>query len=155
MDAILHEDGRRLAPDSVLTSFEVHVQLKATYQTPVEQDGDFSYSLTVPRYDKLRKPQVNSPRILVILYLPGDTTEWLRHSEDCLVAKRCAYWVSLRNAPDSANPKHQTVYVPRRQILSVESLTELMTRFSRREEINYEGRHAPAGDDETGDSASD
>ncbi len=155
VDAILHEDGRRLAADSMLTSFEVHVQLKATSQNPVEQDGDFSYSLTVPRYDKLRKSQVNSPRILVILYLPADTSEWLLHSEDCLVAKRCAYWVSLRNAPDSANPKHQTVYVPRRQILSVESLTELMRRFSRREEIIYDGRHAPAGDDEAGDSASD
>ena len=100
VDAVLHEDGRRLASDSVLTSFEVHVQLKATYQSPVEQDGHFSYSLTVPRYDKLRKAQVNTPRILVILYLPADATEWLRHSEDGLVAKRCAYWVSLRNAPE-------------------------------------------------------
>ena len=36
VDAVLHEDGRRLAPDTLLTSFEVHVQLKATYQTPVE-----------------------------------------------------------------------------------------------------------------------
>lgn len=155
VDAVLHEDGRRLAPDSVLMSFEVHVQLKATYQTPAEQDGCFSYSLTVPRYDKLRKPNVNSPRILVVLYLPADAGEWLRHSEDCLVAKRCAYWVSLRNAPDSANPKHQTVYVPRRQILSVESLTELMTRFSRREEIEYEGRPTPARGDEAGDAAGD
>lgn len=129
--------------------------MKATYQTPVEQDGYFSYSITVPRYDKLRRPQVNSPRILVVLYLPEDANEWLRHSEDCLVAKRCAYWVRLRNAPECANPKHQTVYVPRRQILSVESLIELMARFSRREEIHYEGRPALAGNDEVGDAARD
>ena len=90
----------------------------------------------------------------MILYLPADATEWVRHSEDGLVAKRCAYWVSLRNAPESANPKHQTVYVPRRQILSVEALTGLMTRFSRREEINHEGRPAPAGNHEPGDPAS-
>ncbi len=138
VDAVVREDGRRLAADSSLFSFDIQVQLKATFQTPIEQNGRYSYSLTVPRYDRLRNPHVNSPRLLVVLYLPPDAKDWLQHSEDGLVAKRCAYWVSLRNAPDSANPKHQTVYVPQKQILSVDGLTELMTRFSRREEINYE-----------------
>lgn len=137
VDAVVREDGRRLADDSVLTSFDLHVQLKATFQKPTESDGRFSYSLTVPRFDKLRNPRVNSPRILVVLYLPEDAVEWLAHTEDALVAKRCAYWVSLRNAGESANPKHQTVYVPRAQVLSVASLTNLMTRFSRREEVDY------------------
>ena len=137
VDAVIREDGRKLATDSQLTSLELHVQLKATFQKPIEQDGRFSYSLTVPRYDRLRTPRVNSPRILVVLYLPPNAEDWLRHSEDGLIAKRCAYWVSLRNAPESANPAHQTVYIPRSQMLSVESLTEIMTRSSRREEINY------------------
>jgi len=79
--------GRRLAPDSIFTSFEVHVQLKATFQEPVEQDGRYSYSLTVPRYKKLRNPRVNSPRLLIVLYLPRDATQWLHHSEDGLLAK--------------------------------------------------------------------
>lgn len=139
VDAVVREDGRRLADDSLLTSFELHVQLKATYQTPTETEGRFCYSLSVPRYNKLRNPRVNSPRILAVLYLPENAEEWLRHSEDALVAKRCMYWVSLRNAAESANPKHQTVYVPRSQVLSTASLTELMTRISRREEVNYGG----------------
>jgi hypothetical protein len=138
IDAVVREDGRRLAGDSFLTSFELHVQLKATYQPPPEIEGRFSYSLSVPRYDKLRNPRVNSPRILAVLYLPENAEEWLCHSEDALIAKRCVYWVSLRNAPESANPKHQTVYVPRAQVLSVAALTQLMTRFSRREEIHYD-----------------
>jgi hypothetical protein len=155
VDAIVREDGRQLAADSVLTSFDVHVQLKATYQAPVERDGYYSYSLTVPRYDKLRKVHVNSQRILAVLYLPGDAEQWLSHSEDCLIARRCAYWVSLRSAPDSPNPAHQTIYIPIRQILSVDSLTELMKRCSRQEKINYESRYASAGDDEAGHSAND
>jgi hypothetical protein len=138
IDAIVREDGRRLAADSQLMSFEIHIQLKATYQAPIEQNGRYSYSLAVPRYDRLRRPSVQNPRLLVVLYLPPNAEDWLRHSEDGLVAMRCAYWVSLRNAPDSANSKHQTVYVSRAQILSVDSLTSLMTRFSRRQEINYE-----------------
>ena len=137
VDAIVREDGRRLTDDSLLTSFDLHVQLKATFQSPTEQDGLFSYSLKVPQYDKLRNTKVNSPRILVVLYLPRDATQWLAHTEDALVAKRCAYWVSLRNAPMSSNPEHQTVYIPKTQLLSTATLTYLMTRFSCREEINY------------------
>ncbi len=138
VDAVIREDGRRLVPNSVLTSFCAEIQLKATFQEPVEQEGRFSYSLTVPRYNKLRNNHVQAPRLLVVLFLPQDATEWLRHSEEGLIAKRCAYWVSLRGAPDSMNPKHQTVYVPRNQRLSVDGLTDLMSRFSRREVISYE-----------------
>jgi hypothetical protein len=139
VDAVICEDGRRLAPDSVLTSFEVHVQLKATYQKSALRDGRFSFSdLTVKQYDKLRNKHISSPRILVVLYLPENPSEWLGHSEDSLICKRCDYWVSLRSAPDSVNREYQTVYIPRRQVLSVEGLRELMTRFSRREWIDYE-----------------
>lgn len=139
VDAVISEDNRRLSPDSQLFSFDVHVQLKATTQIPVEQRGRFSFSLKIPQYNRLRNTNVNSPRILVVLYLPPEEVDWLSHSEEYLVSRRCAYWVSLRNAPESQNAEYQTVYVPRNQVLSISSLTELMTRFSRREEINYEG----------------
>lgn len=54
-----------------------------------------------------------------------------------LVSRQCAYWVSLRGAPESANEREQTVYVPRSQPLSPEGLRALMTRISRREVITY------------------
>jgi hypothetical protein len=81
--------------------------------------------------------RVSAPRLLVVLLLPEDANEWLRHSEEGLLAKRCAYWVSLRDAPESDNEVNQTVYIPKTQVLSPQSLTELMTRFSRREVIHY------------------
>jgi hypothetical protein len=137
VDAVVREDGRKLAADSVYSLFDLHVQLKATYQIPTEINGRYSFSLTVPRYDKLRNAHVKSPRILVVLYLPQNEIDWLRHSEEALIARRCAYWASLRNAPDSANPSYQTVYIPRVQVLSSDTLTEIMTRVSRREEMNY------------------
>ena len=155
VDAIIHEDGRKLSAASELTSFEVHVQLKATYQTPTEVDGYFSFSLKVKHYNKLRSTRVNSPRILVVLYLPTDQEDWLSHTEDCLVAKRCAYWVSLKGAPASENDDSQTVYIPKGQLLSTGSLNDLMTRFSRREEVLYEGRPKPDEAKSVGDTASD
>jgi hypothetical protein len=78
-----------------------------------------------------------APRLLVVLLLPEDAIEWLRHSEEGLVARRCAYWVSLRGAPESDNTDRQTVFIPKTQVFSPQSLTELMTRFSRRETIFY------------------
>jgi len=62
---------------------------------------------------------------------------WLSHSEEALISRRCAYWVSLRGAPESQNKTHQTVYLPKSNVLSVESLLALLTRFSRREVIDY------------------
>ena len=138
VDATVKEDGRRLSPNSVQTTFDLHVQLKATYQVPSLIDGRFSFSLPVPSYNKLRTPHITHFRILVVMFLPQDPEEWLRHTEDGLIAKRCAYWVSLRNAAESLNPKHQTVYIPQSQQLSPDSLTALMTRLSRREEISYD-----------------
>jgi hypothetical protein len=137
VDAQINEDGQILADDSIHTSFALHVQLKATRVRPIENDGKFSFSLPIRQYNRLRETRLASARILVVLYLPPDPTDWLRHTEDALVAKRCAYWVSLRGADASENDGHQTVYVPRSQVLSVESLRNIMTRCSRDEEIPY------------------
>lgn len=137
VDAQINEDGRQLAANSSLTSFALHVQLKATRQEPVEQGGRFPFRLRVRQYNHLRETRLVTHRIMVVLYLPADPAEWLRHSEDALIAKRCAYWVSLRGASVSQNAEYQTVYIPRTQVLSIESLTEIMIRLSREEEINY------------------
>jgi uncharacterized protein DUF4365 len=137
VDATITEDGRKLADDSILTSFSLDVQLKATYRELRERDGRSSYSLSVPHYDKLRIEEVAAPRVLLLLRLPQNPEEWLQISEDALVAKRCAYWVSLRGAAASENDKNQTVYVPRENLLTPQGLTNLMVRFSRLEVIRY------------------
>lgn len=137
VDAQINEDGRLLASDSILTSFTLQVQLKATRVPPSEQGGRYSFSLPVKQYDRLRATRVASARILVVFYLAPDPGDWLSHSEDARIARRCAYWVSLRGAAPSANETVQTVYIPRLQVLSVHGLTELMTRCYRQEEIRY------------------
>jgi Domain of unknown function (DUF4365) len=79
-----------------------------------------------------------SARILVVLYLPSEPSDWLTHSEEALIARRCAYWASLRGAPPSANDVTQTVYIPRKQVLSADALMEIMVRCSRDEEMLYD-----------------
>jgi hypothetical protein len=139
IDAVIREDGRALAADSVLTSFPVEVQLKATRLTPIEKGAKYSFPLPVAHFEKLRNPRRIAPLLLVVLFLPENPQSWLVQSEDQLVSRRCAYWVSLRGASPSENAVSQTVYIPRSQPLTVEGLIVLMTRISRREELRYEG----------------
>jgi hypothetical protein len=137
VDVVLRVKGK-LAADSILTQFPVEVQLKATRQVPIEQNGKYSYSIKIKNYDELRSTNTGAPQLLVVLYLPADASTWLNHSEECLVTRRCAYWVSLRGAPPIDNQDSRTVYIPRANLLSVEFLRTLMTGFSKQEVLDYE-----------------
>jgi hypothetical protein len=136
VDATLRVSGR-LAPDSTLTQFTVDVQLKATIAKPRERQGRYSHSLELKNYNELRSLETGSPQLLVVLFLPPNETKWLKHTERQLVSQRCAYWVSLRAAPESTNQTEQTIYIPRQNILSSTALRELLTRFSREESLDY------------------
>jgi hypothetical protein len=78
-------------------------------------------------------------KLLVVLFLPADAASWLEHSEEALVARRGAYWVSLWDAPPSANRTGQTIYLPRCNVLSVKGLRRIARGLSREEEFTYAG----------------
>ena len=95
---------------------DLKVQLKATISDPVEKKGYLSYSFSgIKQYDDLRSDTVATPRILVVLFLPTCREAWLTHTEDTLSLSKCAYWVSLLDAPASTNETAQTVYLPKAQ----------------------------------------
>jgi len=137
VDALLRVKGC-LSQDSKLTQFGVDVQLKATRQTPIEQNGRYSYSLKAKNYDELRSTHTGAPQLLIVLFLPADAESWLVHTEECLEARRCAYWLSLRGASET-DQDSRTVYIPRANQLSVPALRALMTRFSMLEVLHYDG----------------
>jgi hypothetical protein len=124
----------RLAPDAVLTESVIEVQLKSTSDPVVLQNGRYSFFLRREHYDKLRASDIGLRRFLVVLFLPENPDEWLGHSADQLLLKRCAYWCSLRGAGETANKSGQTVYLPQANTFSVAGLRGLMTRVARNEE---------------------
>ncbi|WP_155449362.1 DUF4365 domain-containing protein [Allochromatium palmeri] len=73
----------------------------------------------------LREP-TQTPRVLVVLALPQDETEWLTITDAELVLRRCAYWVSLANAPERDNRESVTVSLPEHQRFDVAALRALM-----------------------------
>ena len=128
----------RLTPNALHTNFPFEIQLKATSQVPTLEAEKFSYWMQdVARYDELRERSGPMPKLLVVLFLPADAAHWLEHSEDGLIARRCAYWVSLWDAPVSKNRTGQTVYLPRSNVLSVGGLRDIARSLACEEEFPY------------------
>ncbi|MGO7413842.1 DUF4365 domain-containing protein [Rhizobium ruizarguesonis] len=114
------------------TEVELKIQLKATIRPPSMVGESFAYAFKgIRRYDDLRAESLTIPRILVVLFLPPESTDWLHHSEDALLLRKCAYWVSLRGARPSANDTTQTIYIPKAQRFDVDGLAKLMADLSR------------------------
>lgn len=137
IDAKLHI-RKLLSQNSILTDFHLSVQLKATAQTLSSSEGKYSYPLSAKHYDKLRDPNVDIQRLLVVLLLPADRNDWLRLSPGELVLKGRLRWMSLRNLPALSDPAQAscTVYLPDQNILTCESLIELATKRSKGEWVN-------------------
>lgn len=121
------------------TEVDLKVQLKATIAAPAEVGGHLAYSLRgIAQYDDLRSAAVATPRILVVLFMPPESAEWIECTDEALVLRRCAYWVSLRGAKASSNGTAQTVYIPRTQRFDGPGLLSLMSRLSHNEVPLYE-----------------
>lgn len=115
------------------------IQLKATIAVPADSGTHLSYSLQgIDRYDDLRSNALGVPRFLVVLFLPSADTDWLSHSVDQLVLKRCAYWVSLRNASATTNLTATTVYLPKAQIFGPGQLVNLAALLSHGTPVDYQ-----------------
>ncbi len=122
----------------LLTEITLHVQLKATVKEPAIQDGKISFFLdSIALYNKLRSTTVSVPKILVVLFLPKEQPEWLKHSPDELCIRKCAYWVSLKGAHESTNQSGVTVYIPESQALSPEELRRIFESLSHEKDLMY------------------
>lgn len=144
VDAFLRAKGK-FHDDSKLTQFTVDVQLKATSTTPREpskKEAHYAFDMEVPHYKKARYAtgSRNNELLVIVLFLPNDPTEWLHHTVDGLLAKRCAYWVSLCDAPETTNSDKgsQVIYLPKKNVLSVDGLRDVLGRISRQERLTYE-----------------
>jgi hypothetical protein len=133
IDLTVHEIRRR-GRRYYESGFKLDVQAKST---TVGNRGDTHVhcDLPVANYDDLRDREVGCPRILVLLALPEDEDAWTSETEDHLLLRHAAYWLSLKGYPPVANQKTVRVPIPRGQLLSVPALRDLMNRVRRREPL--------------------
>lgn len=89
----------------------------------------WKYPLKVKNYDDLRPEDVSTPRILVVVAMPKDASDWLRQTPSELCLRHCAYWTSLRGEPATKNTATVTVSLPKNQKFSPQALGTIMMRI--------------------------
>lgn len=117
----------------VETGFNLDIQAKSSYRAMVT-DTDVLYDMEVKTYDDLRDSQVGTPRILVLLVQPEIETDWTKMTEEELMLRRCAYWLSIKGKDATTNTNTVRVSIPRSNRFSVEALQGLMERLRRGED---------------------
>lgn len=133
IDVTLH-DIRRRGHRHMESGFNLDVQAKST-TTRNLTPTDVVYDLEVKNYDDLRDPQVGCPRILVLLVLPEDEEQWTEQTEDHLLLRHVAYWLSLQGQGPTRNQKTVRVLLPRANLFSVQALETLMAKVRRGEPL--------------------
>lgn len=101
------------------------LQLKATINLGEANGGEFRFPLKRRNYDLLRLPTM-VPRLLVVLSLPADESEWLSVTAEQLILRRCAFWANLTGLPETVNKDSDTVSILEKNLFDVEGLKALM-----------------------------
>ncbi|WP_053958340.1 DUF4365 domain-containing protein [Sulfobacillus thermosulfidooxidans] len=105
----------------------VDLQIKSTSR----DNGNDNFRFRLPRknYDDLRITNVMVPRLLVVVTMPQEITDWITISrkEETTILGCMAYWCSLHGMPDR-NQESITVKIPREQVLDPDTLNELISR---------------------------
>jgi hypothetical protein len=114
--------------NGALRSPKLDLQLKCTGNPDFDEDN-LRFPLVVKNYDELRPDNVQVPRILVVVTVPMDITEWLILDEGSLALRHCAYWLSLRGRPATQNEETVTVHLPRIQRFDPAALAQIMNRI--------------------------
>jgi hypothetical protein len=115
-------------PKRTVRSPKMEIQLKCTSREVLHAEH-LAFFVDLETYDNLRDPSHMVPRILVVVVVPDEVTDWLVHSEENLALHHCGYWFSLRDMPPSENKTGQTIHIPRAQQFTVDALTGMMERL--------------------------
>ena len=92
---------------------------------PIGEKG-FSYPLKIKNYDDLRLTNIQVPRILVVVLVPSDISQWLNYSDTQTIFRYGGYWTSLRGLPPTKNKETVSISIPEQNRLTSDSLTTLM-----------------------------
>lgn len=133
VDVVISARGQ-IEANSVIHSPKIDVQLKAS--SVIEfSNYDFSFALSKKNYDDLRLTETMCPRVLVVLVLPKDRTDWLSVSREQLVAKRCAFWFNLKGMPSTDTETSKTIAIPTSNRFDVACLKQMMINVSKGEAV--------------------
>lgn len=102
-----------------------------------ETQNSIKYPLPVKNYNVLRNEKAlpTAPVILIVVLVPREVKDWINISEEKIIMKKCGYWASLKGMPPTQNQTNVTVELPRVNLLTPDSLTQIMEKIGREEEL--------------------
>ena len=111
----------------------IDFQAKSTSQDILRENG-LHFPLPVKNYEELRADTL-TPRILIVLLMPQQSSEWTDQTHEELCLRRCAYWLCLRGRQATRNTSSVTVDMPTSNMFNPAQLQELMQRAERGEPL--------------------
>lgn len=104
------------------------LQLKATANLAEPDAGFLRFRLAIKNYNDLRV-RTQTPRLLVVLELPKDESQWMTVTAEELVLRRRAYWLSLQGGRNHvAGQQTVVVHIPEDNVFDIQALRALMER---------------------------
>lgn len=106
---------------------KIEAQVKS-WSSPTGSPDMWHYEMTVDHFNDLAGPGYHVPRYLFLIVVPSDRALYAEADVEILRLRHSGYWVSLADR-DQINPavqKSVTVYVPRRNLLTVAAMRALM-----------------------------
>lgn len=120
---------KRIGTQLVESGFPLDFQVKAS--TIWQSDAThIIYDLEAKAYNKMvdRNSEIGTlPIILILFCLPQNSAEWLEHTEDFILLRKCCYWERLIGN-QTENTRAIRVRISRSQQLNSESLITLLDR---------------------------
>lgn len=111
-------------------------QVKCTSSLDVFQNPKvIKFPLKVKNYNKLIHKNPLVPQILIVVVVPREIKGWINISEEETLMKKCGYWISLKGMPPTENSDNITVEIPRINLFTPSTLSLIMKKISRREEL--------------------
>jgi len=127
-DSIDFQIGAR-GGQGTLKSPRIEVQAKCSSQDIV-RDGGIHFALPIKNYNDLCGYNWHVPRILVILLIPEKPSDWIHQTQEGMTLRRCAYWISLKEAPVVKNRRSVTVPISCSCVFTVDALQGMLLRVA-------------------------
>jgi len=113
---------------------KIDLQLKATSSANLVQDNHVALQISRAQYERLTRRSF-AEKVLVVLVLPADPSEWVTVTAEQLVLRKCAYFVVARHLDPNIEGATKLVRVPFSQAFTPAELRAMMERVSREEPL--------------------
>ncbi len=118
----------------VVADPKIDLQLKATNSVNLVQDDHVGLQISRTQYERLTRRSF-AEKVLVVLVLPSNQSEWVTVTPEQLVLRKCAYYVVARHLDPVIEGATKLVKVPFSQAFTPAVLRAMMERVSREEPL--------------------